>query len=357
MRSQRNPSERFLHRVRNRLWAREILDLIARAAWVSAALLLAAGTLHVTQRGHSGLVALVAAAAVPTLALVFGLLARRPGPTSAARSADRWFGGKSLMTSALDQLGRAPAERAGAAGFVLERADGSAVSWQGRLSLVSPLLPARRLVLPLLLAGAGAYLYLLPGADPGEAPRAAAEETGDEAGAPEMDQGEEDAAGLLVWHQAATERDPDSASSAAHRAETVPTAAPLGAGHEAPAEELSPLPGAETTARAPLDPAAAPNQAAGSRPGSSRAHREEFLGPGVPLQIEVSYVEIARAEADPGLGSSGTPLETRSPGGAPPVESAAAAARQGRVPARAALAPALRGYVAEFLNQIREHPR
>jgi hypothetical protein len=259
------------------------------------------------------------------------------------------------MTSALDQIDRPPAARAGAADFVLECADRAAVAWRGRLRRGSPELPIRRLVLPLLLAGVGAYLHLLPGADSGGTAPPAAATAGTEADTSEPEKDEEGAAGLLAWRQVGAEPDPaHPASTGLQRGAHASSATP-GATGDTSAEEFSDL--AEGAASAPIDPSNEAAQAAGEQPGSSRASLEGLLEAGDPFEIEVSYLEIPQADADLAGADSGRAIEARSIPKEPGLTKVAAPARQHPAAARSALPPALRAYVAHFLNEIRERPR
>jgi hypothetical protein len=74
------------------------------------------------------------------------------------------------------------------------------------------------------------------------------------------------------------------------------------------------------------------------------------------VKIEVRYLAIERPAAEAGRGSSGTPLRARSPGEVSRAEASAVGSRGGPVLARSALAPAVRRYVADFTNEIREQP-
>lgn len=161
-----SPLFTLLHQVRRRLWSGRILSQLLRATWWSAALLLGGGLVHAFHQPLPAS-AVAALAALPLAAAVLlGLLRGRPPLAHAAAIADRWFDGKALMSSALDQWQAPPGRHTRASRFVIEAADRCAPSWSERLAHAHRWRPPRHAVIPVALGLAGVYLLLLPGPAP-----------------------------------------------------------------------------------------------------------------------------------------------------------------------------------------------
>lgn len=153
----------LLRAARWRIWAGRVLSRLSRAAWASALLLLCAGLLHALFYPFPWLYIAILAMLPPTAVILWGLLQDRPTLQDTAATADRWFEGKALMSTALDQLLTSRQQHTRASHFVIEAAEGSAPSWLDRLRRKHHWRPPRQAVIPLALGLAGVYLLLLPG--------------------------------------------------------------------------------------------------------------------------------------------------------------------------------------------------
>jgi hypothetical protein len=312
--------------VQRRLWIESLYERERRAVWASAGVVLAGGAWHVAIHAHAGSWTAAVAVAVLAVPLALAVLTGRPPAEEAARRADAWFDGRELMTSAVDQLARPPAERAGAADFVLSRAAEAAVVWRDRLATRRLHLGLRRLAAPLVVALVGGFLHVLPGrvTPAGVAAGAAARSVTAvaPAGAP------------LAWS-----RPPGPSATAAARTGALPAApAEVVARDAATAERTSPAPGA----------AAGPGT--GPLPGGA-APRDEVLHPRSAAPLDASFVDLPRADGRQADGSGAAELA----GDVPPAasgEPAAGPAAAVELGARPDLPPALRAYVAAYLRRV-----
>jgi len=336
---QSRSTRRLLRAVQNRTWLQGVLDVGVRAAWGGAAIAMLGGAVHLAVRAHSGRITAILAVLAVGVPVAFALLRRRPALAVAARSADAWFGGRALMTSACDQLLRPEAERAGAAGFVLEQADARAASWQRGLGAVRPLVGARRLHPVLACTLLGAFLHLLPGTTSSGAahdarldvaraapPARPASPASEPAAAPGVARADGEAPGevegALRW-------------------------ARVGASGAVPEGERSPAPGAAPEA----------GGASGGRE-AGRAAPDGELAPVPPdaSPQSVETAEIARPAGRQGVGAgllSAAPGERGVAASADPV----APATPMGVAAREELAPVLRAYVRRYLESLEEEGR
>jgi len=160
------PTLRLLGSVRNRLLARKLCDSAVGSAWAGALLVIGGGIAHLAILADSGRATLWLAPMLVAATLAIGL-ARRPSLERAAREADVRFEGRGLLVSALDQLLRRPADRAGMAEFVIASADAAATAWRRRPSAGAPGLRPVRLYAPLFACSFGLFLHALPGAGSG----------------------------------------------------------------------------------------------------------------------------------------------------------------------------------------------
>jgi hypothetical protein len=124
--------KRFLKLVRRRLWVVEWLDGARSALWLSsiALILLAAAHTWLTGVPTQLLLFTLTAVAVVVLARV---LNRRPTLLHAARLADQRFGGRAVMTTAVECLPRALLADTEASTVVLRQASRAAREWQANI--------------------------------------------------------------------------------------------------------------------------------------------------------------------------------------------------------------------------------
>ncbi len=313
--------------VQRRLWIESLYERERRAVWASAGVVLAGGAWHVAIRAHAGSWTGAAALAVLAVPLVLAVLAGRAPAEEAARRADAWFDGRELMTSAVDQLVRPPAERAGAADLVLSRAAEAAVLWRERLAARRLHLGLRHLAAPLVVSLVGGFLHVLPGrvAPASVAPGAAARSA--TAVAPAGDP--------LAWSRPA-----GTPATAAARTGASPAApAEVVARDAATGEPTLPAPGA----------AAGPGT--GPLPGGA-APRDEVLRPQSAAPLGASFVDLPRADGRQADGSGAAKLAGDIPRAASGEPGAARPAATVELGARPDLPPALRAYVAAYLRRV-----
>jgi hypothetical protein len=322
------PVTLLLRSVQRRLWLEALCERERRALWVSAAVVLGGATWHLALGAHSGSATAAAALAVLAGPLGAALLSGRPPAAEAARRADAWFDGNELMTSAQDQLARRPAERAGAADFVVARAVEAAALWQTRLVTRPLRLGLRRLSAPLALVVVGGFLHLLPGRLPAAVPAGPGRDAAAGGAAPVAPAGD-----ALAWRRPA---DPATAPRAGSPAASGgDTDAPTGDGVAPPA----------------LAHGRSSGPGAGNLPGAS-APRDGVLHPGSDEPLGTSFVDLPRPEGRDAVGSRPVELGGEIPGS--PGGSPAAAPGAQRVEGEAApdLPPVLRAYVAAYLRRL-----
>jgi len=320
------PVEQLLRSVQQRLWIEALCERERRAAWVSAVAVLGGAAWHLGLRAHPGYWTAAAALVVLTLPVALAALSGWPAAAEAARRADAWFDGKELMTSAHDQLLRAPSERAGAADFVLARAAESAIVWRERLARRRLRLGLRRLSAPLAVALVGGFLHLLPGRAPSAALHAVP------AGAARDGAADAPAAGpagdVLAWSRPAPPA-------------TAPTADPETGAVAAPGSDgAEPSPTARGSGAGP---------GTGRLPGES-APREGVLDSASDEPLGTSFLDLPRPAGRDAAASRAIELGGDVPGGASKVPAAAPPAEATALAARADLPPVLRAYVAAYLR-------
>lgn len=156
-----SPTHALIGAVRHRVWLQSTVNAISRDVRLSGGVLLAGGLYHLFVHAlRTGPV--VTLALLPLAAgLFYALFRRRPEPAAAARSADIWFDGKNLITSAWELLRRrgdhSPVDQ-----LVVARAHAAAEQWRKRIAAQRPLRWPYRISTPLLLALTGVLLLQLP---------------------------------------------------------------------------------------------------------------------------------------------------------------------------------------------------
>jgi hypothetical protein len=161
------PTERvrtFLHAVRNRFWLAAGLTGARLPLWSLAVTMLILAITHVR-------VAPVTPLVIASLILVFlavllvRIVVRRPSLAASAVLADRFFGGRSLLTTACECYERGAADRTVASEIVMRQAADASSRWAVRLDRITGRDRVPDLVVPLALAAIGFVLLALPGAD------------------------------------------------------------------------------------------------------------------------------------------------------------------------------------------------
>ena len=325
----------FLHTIRRRLWIEALCARQARAAWAGAGVVVAGATCRLVlgwrTEWWTALIALVPLAVAPALALWTG----GPSLANAARRADLWFDGAELLTSAHDQLRRAPAERAGAADFVIARAGEAVLRWRALLETRALPVGPPRFGAPIAVALIGGFLYLLPAAP---ARRAAIEDSATVATAsgPPVATHERN---LLAWRDTAGDATPTRAPSLGRpRGEATPD--------ERGAIGATSAPLAAAASGAPSQQSAGEGEG-GRSAGSSAPRVEAGDRPANVERLATTYVDIPRPERRAGSGSVALEPE---PARIDPLPAAGRSAASARVALtrRAFLAPALRAYLDAY---------
>lgn len=169
------PLARLLRVVSRRLWFAAAARLTLTALWIVAAVLVCGGLVHVFIHAHSGWMLGVTLAMPAGAGVATALWRQRPTPAHAATTADNWFHGKSLMTTALALGADATGAPREISRWIRNEANAHAARWLERVRSEHPLrVPAHawKVLLPLL---AGTMLYALPGARAPSVPRLAHE--------------------------------------------------------------------------------------------------------------------------------------------------------------------------------------
>lgn len=152
----------FLSSTRYRLWSQQILALLLRGLWWASAIALCGGFVHVFFYPLAWALFVMLVLVPVGATLLWGLIFHRPSLQTAAATADHWFSGKSLMSTALDQLSRPGVQLTRAGQFVIEQAGETASTWQKRLASEHRLRIPRQMVVPLSLTMTGCFLLILP---------------------------------------------------------------------------------------------------------------------------------------------------------------------------------------------------
>jgi hypothetical protein len=313
-------TRRLVRAARRRLVAASTVATARRAGWAAAAVASAGGIAHLATGAPLGAWTAVAALAVVALPTAAALVARRPTLAEAALRADAWLGTHTLLTSALDQLDRPPAARAGAAAVVLAQSETTAAAARPRLAGSAPPAGGRRLGAPLAVGLAAAFLQLVPvsgGATP-EMPR-------------ELLDAAPPAAAPVV-RPSRVEAGDAGAMRAGQGGRRPGVVAPEGAPETASADR----PGAGTGAGVP----------GGTAPGSGAALPGARAGAGPTPALE--WLDVPRT---PGGAEGRTPVPVIGvPVPLPRVAGGAPVPRAAGTGARAAQSPALRAWAAAYLR-------
>lgn len=154
----------FLQSIRLHLWLQIGTQELRRWTWIVAGLLLILAAIHSLLTAVS--VTIIAAPVIAvSIAMGVRVIYRRPTLLESAAFADREFGGKSLMTTAIEIFDDDSASRSEAANIVLMQAGAAARSWQastGGSSYRSWQLTTPFAAIPLFAAS---ILLSMPGAD------------------------------------------------------------------------------------------------------------------------------------------------------------------------------------------------
>jgi hypothetical protein len=124
----------FLRAVRNRLWLQAVAEWFFRGLVVTALGLVSTGLIAVFWLPLPLQPYLTIAVLPPCMALLAGLLGGRPSLETCARLADRWFAGKSLLTSAWDLLNHPQTAHPVSARWILNQAQQAVILWHDRLT-------------------------------------------------------------------------------------------------------------------------------------------------------------------------------------------------------------------------------
>lgn len=146
--------------VRRQLWFQAAASASGRHLRSGAAMLLAASLYHLFASPLNSALAVAVALLPLLLGMMTVLLRRRPHSATAARTADHWFDGKNLITSAWELRQRSAAHPA-TAGLLLLRAETAAAQWRQQVATRQPL-RWPRLTAPLMIALTALFLLQLP---------------------------------------------------------------------------------------------------------------------------------------------------------------------------------------------------
>jgi len=147
--------------IRNRLWFQRFVDAVAASLRICGGILLAGGLYHVfIHAASAGFVVIMAV--MPIVGALLAVTFRhRPDLATAARTADVWFDGKNLMTSAWDLFQR-HGRHSSMEELVMARARAVAPQWRQRIASVRPIKYSHPLPMPLILTLCGIFLLQLP---------------------------------------------------------------------------------------------------------------------------------------------------------------------------------------------------
>lgn len=158
-----NEITRFVSLARKRLWMATVAACGFRNAWWTAWLLLALGLVHVFWITVPVWL-LFALIMIPVILTVSTGIARQPDMIMAASSADRWFEGRALLSSAIDIISSHPQhDRRPAQSLVLHQARQAVRRWLPELHARSAIQLPPRVPLLLIMLAIGCLLILQPG--------------------------------------------------------------------------------------------------------------------------------------------------------------------------------------------------
>jgi len=147
--------------IRNRLWFQRSVDALAASLRICGVISLAGGLYHVFIHAASADVVVIMAVMPIVGALLAAMFRRRPDLATAARTADVWFDGKNLMTSAWDLFQR-HGRHSSMEELVMARARAVAPQWRQRIASVRPIRYSHPITIPLILILCGIFLLQLP---------------------------------------------------------------------------------------------------------------------------------------------------------------------------------------------------
>jgi hypothetical protein len=154
-------TQSLISAVRNRLWLQCAADILNRGVWIGCGILISGGLYHLFVHAlQIGI--LITLGMLPLAAgLLVVLFRHRPGSNIAARTADIWFDGKNLITSAWE-LHQQCGGHSAMDKLVMRRAQTAALHWRRRIASERPVRWPHRMTMPLLLALTGIFLLQLP---------------------------------------------------------------------------------------------------------------------------------------------------------------------------------------------------
>ena len=146
--------------IRNRLWLQRSVEAVAASLRICGVISLAGGLYHVFIHAASADFVVIMAL-MPIVGALLAVMFRRPDSATAARTADVWFDGKNLMTSAWDQFQR-HGRHSSMEELVMARAREVAPQWRQRIASVRPIRYSHPITMPLILTLCGIFLLQLP---------------------------------------------------------------------------------------------------------------------------------------------------------------------------------------------------
>jgi len=147
--------------IRNRLWFQRTVDVVAASLRICGGISLAGGLFHVFIHAASTEFVVIMAVMPIVGALLAVMFRHRPDLATAARTADIWFDGKNLMTSAWDLFQRHDGHSS-MEELVMARAREVAPQWRERIASVRPIRYSHPITMPLILILCGIFLLQLP---------------------------------------------------------------------------------------------------------------------------------------------------------------------------------------------------
>jgi len=147
--------------IRNRLWFQRSVEAVAASLRICGVISLAGGLYHLFIHAASAGFVVIMALMPIVGALLAVMFRRRPDLATAARTADVWFDGKNLMTSAWDLFQR-HGRHSSMEELVMARARAVAPQWRQRIASVRPIRYSHPITMPLILTLCGIFLLQLP---------------------------------------------------------------------------------------------------------------------------------------------------------------------------------------------------
>jgi hypothetical protein len=362
---QQSETRALIGAVRDRLWLQCAVDAGSRDVRLAGAVLLIGGLYHLFVHAiHAGPV--VALAVLPlVMGLVVVLFRRRPGSAAAARTADIWFDGKNLITSAWELLQRR-SDHSSTDELVVARAQAVAAQWRRQLASVQPLRWPQRVTTPLLLALTGLLLLQLPSKEwltrfKGVENVQIGERTRDATPRDSEHNMEGQPSQTLVAARADQDALTAMASASLHSQDAAATATPQQASEggeqtegtqgQHPANKTK---GAALSAMPPENASSAAAAAGGKQPGNQggiRVNRDIRIE---APPLAVSEVEIQRAAGTRGNASNGNELgDIQGPRAQASSDAAIVpAARHAETAYRGDYTPGLRAYMARYFLEL-----